>query len=304
MPRRRRRDYYSFFHYESTRPQPVRDGVKARSQRGQIGRSWWAKRWIEALERLVDPKRLTRGRSYARKGQVIDLQATAHGIEARVQGSRSRPYKITIALEPLDDAAWERVADQLAGQALFSARLLAGEMPDDIEAAFGAAGVNLFPDRPGQLVTTCSCPDWANPCKHVAAVHYILGERFDEDPFLLFRLRGRTREQLLDDLRRRRASASASASEDDDAESGAVEPAGMPLETTIDRFWTVGEALEPFPLHIAPSDVRAPVLKRLGQPAFLTVPLELTLGPVLAAAARRAVDSAFREVAPQPDDGT
>ncbi|MGC1375262.1 MAG: SWIM zinc finger family protein, partial [Anaerolineales bacterium] len=197
------RDYDDF--YKPSRPKEAKDGIKARSQRGAFAKNWWAQRWIAALERLVDSGRLTRGRSYARKGQVLSIEETKDGIAAKVQGSRSTPYKIKIEITPLSDAEWDKVFDALAEQAIFTAQLLAGEMPQEIESAFEAAKVSLFPSRRADLKTDCSCPDPANPCKHIAAAHYILGERFDEDPFLIFRLRGRTQEQVMAALRQRRA---------------------------------------------------------------------------------------------------
>src|SRR5262245_37143350 len=173
---------------EYPRPKPRRpaDGIRAQTGRGAFGKSWWASRWIAALERLVDSARLQRGRSYARSGQVLNLAIAPGGVSSRVQGSRATPYRVKIEVAPLDDRAWEAVADAMGSQAIFAAKLLAGEMPQNIEEAFAAAKVSLFPDKAGDLVTDCSCPDWANPCKHVAAVYYLLGERFDADPFLIF----------------------------------------------------------------------------------------------------------------------
>ena len=195
MTRRYNDDYDDYF--QPSRRIETDEGLKARSRRGKIGKSWWAARWITALEKLVDAGRLSRGRSYARSGQVLSIAEKGGKITAKVQGSRPRPYTVSIQLTPLSDAQWEAAIDQMAGQALFAAQLLAGEMPQNIEEAFAAAGASLFPDRRGDLITTCSCPDSANPCKHVAATHYILGEQFDEDPFMIFRLRGRTQEQIL-----------------------------------------------------------------------------------------------------------
>ena len=135
---------------------------------------------------------VTRTNLCAQRPGAFDPEETKGGIEARVQGSQKSPYKIHIQIAPLTDAQWDKVFDVLAGQAIFTAQLLAGEMPQDIEQGFEAAKVSLFPARRDDLKTDCSCPDYANPCKHIAAAHYILGERFDEDPFLIFRLRGRT----------------------------------------------------------------------------------------------------------------
>jgi uncharacterized Zn finger protein len=263
MPRRRSYSHSYYSAFEPTRPIHTEEGLKARSQRGAFAKNWWATRWIEALERLMDSGRLTRGRGYARKGQVLSIEETREGIQARVQGSRPKPYRVSIQVAPLTDAQWEQVIDALAEQAIFTAQLLAGEMPQEIEDAFRAVGVSLFPAHRGDLVTDCSCPDWANPCKHVAATHYILGERFDEDPFLLFRLRGRSQEEILQALRQRRAG---QAEEEDELEE---EPeAVIPLEETLGHFWSLAEPLEGFQVAIKPPAIEMPLLKRLGEPAF------------------------------------
>ena len=116
---------------------------------------------------------------------------------ASLQGSAARPYAVAIRLTPFTDAEWGRAEEALANEALFLAALLAGEMPRDVERAFTAAGLSLFPARPDELRSDCSCPDWANPCKHVAATYYILAEAFDADPFLVMCWRGRPRDDLL-----------------------------------------------------------------------------------------------------------
>jgi len=262
----RRYSYYDYPYFESKPRIETDRGIKTRSRRGKFGQSWWAARWITALERLVDAGRLRRGRSYARSGQVLSIEEASHGLKARVQGSRSRPYKVTIQLQPLTDEEWERIIDQMAEQAIFAAQLLAGEMPQDIEVTFEAAGVSLFPDRADELVTDCSCPDWANPCKHVAATHYLLGEQFDEDPFMIFRLRGRTQEQVLQALRARRTGEfELEEAEAEDAPPEAI----VPLEEVVTCFWQSGERLETFATAIKPPAVRLPLLKRLGTPIFL-----------------------------------
>ena len=130
----------SYYYFKPTKPKEAKDGIKARSQRGAFAKSWWAEQWIAALERLVDSGRLSRGRSYARKGQVLSIEETKDGIAARVQGSQRRPYQISIQIAPLTDAQWDKVIDALSEQALFTAQLLAGEMPQNIEQAFSAAG--------------------------------------------------------------------------------------------------------------------------------------------------------------------
>ncbi len=249
---------------------PIRTdrGIKARSQRGAFSQNWWAGRWIESMEQLVDPARLQRGRSYARSGQVLSVQENPYGVEARVQGSRPAPYKVIIQLTPLTDDQWELVIDALAEQALFSAQLLAGEMPINIEEAFEKAGVSLFPKLAGDLFTSCSCPDWANPCKHVAATHYILADRFDDDPFLLFRMRGRSQEQILSDLNLRRGGLP-DVTETVDEDSSPEEEVQPDIDDMLEHFWEPVDSLDTFPLTINPPRIDMPLLTRLGEPAFL-----------------------------------
>jgi uncharacterized Zn finger protein len=197
----------------ASKPRKAKGGIKARSQRGAFGTQWWAKRWIAVLEGFNLGTRLQRGRSYARAGQVLDISIVPGRVTARVQGSRARPYNVSIRVEVLGKPTWHKVAEHLTSEARFSANLLAGEIPHDIEDAFRACGASLFPATLHELQTECSCPDWANPCKHVAATYYLLGEEFDRDPFLLFALRGGVREQLLSEIRSESTKASASAAE-------------------------------------------------------------------------------------------
>ena len=277
--------------YKPGRPKEARDGIKARSQRGAFAQSWWAQRWIMALERLMDSGRLSRGRSYARKGQVLSIEEVKGGIAARVQGSRPKPYKISIQITPLTGAQWEKVIDALAEQAIFSAQLLAGEMPQEIESAFEAAGVSLFPSKDGDLTTDCSCPDYANPCKHIAATHYILGERFDEDPFLIFRLRGRTQEQVMQALRLRRAG-DAEEIEEETQESDVA----LPLEESLGNFWDFNGSLDECSVLIRPPAIEMALLKRLGEAAFAPEPgLEPLLQGAYRSIGTEAVKAAFQE---------
>jgi uncharacterized Zn finger protein len=281
----------SYFYFKPTKTIKAKDGIKAQSKRGAFAKSWWAQRWIAALERLVDSGRLTRGRSYARKGQVLSIDETKDGIAARVQGSQRTPYKIKIKISQLTDSEWDKVIDALAEQAIFSAQLLAGEMPQDIEQAFEKAKVSLFPSKRGDLTTDCSCPDYSNPCKHIAAAHYILGERFDEDPFLIFRLRGRTQEQVMQELRKRRAG------EDEVVEEEAEEvEAAIPLEEQITNFWDVRTPPEGFAVSIRPPVIEIPLLKRLGEANFVSEPgIQSWLSAAYQAVSRKAIQAAFKD---------
>jgi uncharacterized Zn finger protein len=189
--------WYDFYHFEPSRPRTVKGGIKAVSKRGRFGTTWWGQRWIDTLEGFDVGARLGRGKSYARSGQVLSIDIEKGSVQARVQGSRATPYQVSIALKAHRDAEWEALSQSLRKQPFFAAKLLAGEMPAGFEQVFAAVGLSLFPERGSDLQTDCSCPDWSNPCKHIAAVYYLLAEEFDRDPFLLLRLRGMTREELL-----------------------------------------------------------------------------------------------------------
>ncbi|MEV0879497.1 SWIM zinc finger family protein [Micromonospora echinofusca] len=209
-------------------PRRVDGGLRARSTRGAIGRSWWSRRFLEVLESFALGTRLTRGRSYARAGQVIRLDVAPGAVHAEVQGSRAQPYEVSIALPPFPEALWARVEAELAAQAFFSARLLAGDLPPELEELFAAAGAPLFPAGVAELRQRCSCPDFAVPCKHLAATFYLLAEAFDADPFRLLHWRGRSRTQLLDRLRVLRAGA---AGVDDRPEANGARPPAAPSAT-------------------------------------------------------------------------
>lgn len=270
MAKRRSRSYYDDYwpHYEPTRPIEV-DGIKAKSQRGKFVTSWWADKWISALKRLMDSGRLGRGRSYARKGQVLEIDIKAGKVAARVQGSRPSPYKVSIELKPLSDKQWASVMDALAEQAIFAAQLLNEEMPNDIEQVFDQAKVPLFPQSSGDLITKCSCPDWANPCKHVAAVYYLLGERFDADPFLLFELRGRSKAAIVAALRERRAAGVAAQEALPYVPDAIAAVDAPPLADCLDTYWGAPSTWDDVTLRIAAPTVELALLKRLGLPDFL-----------------------------------
>ena len=204
-----------------SKPRAVDGGLVARSARGAIGEHWWSRRFIEVLESFALGSRLTRGKNYARRGQVLSLEVAPGVVTARVQGSRRAPYKVSISLPAFSELVWAKVEVTLAEQAIHSARLLAGEMPQDLEEVFRSAGAPLFPQRASDMTLSCSCPDWEVPCKHLAATFYLLAERFDDDPFAILLWRGRSRTALLNRLRELRGS---------DATPGAVEHPGPTTE--------------------------------------------------------------------------
>jgi len=162
---------------------------------------WWVERWIDLLQSYRFKKRLERGWHYARGGNVLRIEFQGEKVLAQVQGTDPQPYVVTISLDPFTPEDWQYVVQTLATKAIYSAQLLAGEMPPEIEQVFATNGLSLFPFQLAEVNSACSCPDPQNPCKHVAAVYYLLGDRFREDPFVLFQLRGQTRQQILQSLR-------------------------------------------------------------------------------------------------------
>lgn len=238
------------------RTRAVEGGLKARSTRGAIGESWWSRRFIEVLESFAIGSRLTRGRAYARKGQVLSLVVEPGEVTASVQGSREEPYRVSIGLERFPAAVWARIEEALASQALYSARLLAGDVPHELEALLADLDAPLFPQEIGDLALWCGCPDQAVPCKHIAATFYLLAEEFDEDPFQLLHWRGRSREDLLSRLRMLRGggvkAVKSGRNERPPVPVGAAaalaDVADTPLEESVDRFW-----LPPQPLPARPA---------------------------------------------------
>ena len=259
------------------RPIRVDGGIRARSKRGAIGEQWWSRRFIGVLESYGMSGRLARGRSYARAGQVLDFELAQGKVTARVQGSRVRPYQVRIGVLPLTSAQWRRVQDRLASQALFRAKLLAGEMPREIEEVFAECGTPLFPRSAADLDMHCSCPDWEVPCKHLAAVCYVLAEDFDRDPFGMLAWRGKARDELLAALRRIQG---AGTGPGQDAAAGRLAPAtgagldvpAPQLEECLDGFWSPG--LSPARLRAlahAPEAAAPDLLLRMFPPPPVTV---------------------------------
>lgn len=174
--------------------------------RRTFGATWWGRAWVEALEgrAKLDPNRLPRGRTYARRGRVSALDVTAGEIRAWVRGSRSVPYKVKIGCQRFSEDEWSTLLELIGRQLGHTAALLDGELPTDLAEYARESGVDLLPG-PGDLKPRCSCPDTADPCKHSAAVCYLVADEVDADPFVLFLLRGRGRETVLSELRARRA---------------------------------------------------------------------------------------------------
>ncbi|MCW3099588.1 MAG: hypothetical protein JWL77_5206 [Chthonomonadaceae bacterium] len=267
-------------YYEPSRPREAKGGIKAQSK--GFGSSWWAKRWLAVLDSYGLGARLTRGRSYARSGQVLSIDIASGSVGARVQGSRPKPYDVVMKVVTLSPAQWETVLEALAGQALFAAKLLSGEMPQDIEEVFHSVKLPLFPTM-RELGTACSCPDSSNPCKHTAAVYCLLGEEFDRDPFLIFTLRGITREELMTRLTGLGAGAA-----DDAQPSLPAEP--LPADPTA--FWQGAPLPADLWQEVRRPPVSAALVKRLGAFPFWrgTTPLLEAVEPIYRDATARGLD--------------
>jgi len=187
-------------------PRRTGSGPWRAAGRRPFGRSWWGRAWVEALEgrARLDPNRLPRGRTYARTGAVSALAIAPGEVRAEVQGSRRAPYTVRVRVRTFSTAEWDAVVEALAGKIGHAAALLDGEIPPEVADDVRSVGLDLLPG-PGELQPRCSCPDWADPCKHAAAVCYLVADVLDEDPFVLFLLRGQRGEELLTALSARRS---------------------------------------------------------------------------------------------------
>ena len=257
------------------RPRPVDGGLKARSTRGAIGATWWSERFVNVLEDIGMGNRLQRGRNYARRGQVISLDIDAGMVTARVQGSRARPYRVRIGIAAYGKLEWAKLERALADNAWYTAKLLAGEMPDDIEDVFAGLGLPLFPAAADHLSMDCSCPDWESPCKHLAAVFYLLAEEFDDDPFSILAWRGRERDELLANLQAARTGGPPAAD--------SAEAVGTPLTDCLEQYFTLQADLPATPPatggstdlldQLPPTDIalRGHPITELLRPAYLAL---------------------------------
>ena len=250
-------------------------------------RQWWVERWLELLDSYRFKKRLERARSYAREGHVLSIEFENAQVLATVQGSEVEPYQVSLKLDPFNDEDWHYVIATLAKKAIYSAQLLAGQMPESIEKVFIKNGLNLFPFNLSDIRSHCSCPDKANPCKHIGAIYYQLADRFSEDPFVIFQLRGRTKSQILAELRQLRSQTTSIPIEEAQPnidESSAIASDSVLLEknnqstktsknskpskdeilTQIEKFWQYNEPLDSSLVVIAPPTNQKDILELLG----------------------------------------
>lgn len=228
-------------------------------------RQWWVVRWLELLDSYRFKKRLERARNYAREGNVLKIEFDNAQVIARVQGSETEPYQVSLAIEAFTPEDWQNVIATMAEKAIFLAQLLAGEMPENIESVFTANGLSLFPFTLGEVHSRCSCPDAANPCKHIGAVYYQLADRFSENPFVIFQLRGKSKSEIIADLLQLWAKEG-----DHNSIISSVSDSNSPEDpdeaTTQDlrQFWRYDEPLDPDLVVITPPVEGKTVLDYLG----------------------------------------
>lgn len=233
----------------------------------QASREWWAQRWLDLLDSYRFKKRLERARNYARQGNILSIEFKGSKVLAHVQGTEPQPYQVSLSLEPFTEEQWGYVIETMSQRAIFAAKLLAGEMPPNIEEVFAANGLSLFPFTLSEIRSKCSCPDKANPCKHIGAIYYQLGDYFSEDPFVLFQLRDRTKDQIIAALRELRLNISPNLEQSDTTQALNTQ---SPLKTA--SFWQYNEPLESTLVVIAPSTSET-ILDVLGP---IPLPLDAT----------------------------
>ena len=179
-------------------------GIRAQESRTGSGRSWWAREWLCRLEAMGLKGRLGRGRNYAASGQVVAMTIEGNRVTATVQGTRPEPYESTVRFRMPEGAAHARLVAAIRREPMLVARLLADDLPTEVGDLFRTEGYDLFPGAklgPGRydMTTACSCPDYANPCKHTSAALLILGEEIARRPMTLLELRGIEMEELCDE---------------------------------------------------------------------------------------------------------
>ncbi len=183
--------------YKPSRPRAVAGGLRADVSTQRGARSPWSRRFLEMIEGFGLGPRLARGRSYARSGQVRELEVVPGAIRASVQGTQPLPYVVEINVEPFAAEQLEQTIAALPQRAMLAAKLLAGELSEELDATLRQAGFALLPEFRNELPSRCSCREPERPCKHIAAVCYLFAAELERDPFLLLKLRGVERERLI-----------------------------------------------------------------------------------------------------------
>jgi len=245
-------------------PRRLKNGIRLRRREGIEMLAWPADAWSMLLLEGIGEAVKTEGLDYARAGQTATLQIGPTGVEAAVQGRAPRPYTVRITPEMLAPADWERVVAIMAREAVYSAKLLAGEMPPLVEQPFASLGKHLVPTDASTVTRSCTC-DLPMPCKHIACVAALLIERLAGDPLLAFTMRGLDGQRLLERLQEARAIATRGLARAHSTPPAAeAAPEAMPLERCLNNFWRPGRQIDEMPSETEPFAPHA-LLRRLGQ---------------------------------------
>lgn len=257
------------------KPRKVRGGIKLASTTGAYPDSWAAQRWLRLVEQVAPGTAMVAGLEYATGGQTRTMSVEPGAVRGTVQGTVIAAYKTSLSLPILPHDQAERVIAAMTDQAVYAAKLLAGELPANIEDVFAPLGLRLFPAEPvggaGEITTKCSCREPQPWCKHACCLAYLVAERFTSDPFLIFTLRGLPREELLERLRQRRAVAAAGVGKVPvyaPLVPGVTDVEAPPLDQCLDRFWEAGAGLAQVDFPVQRPEVSHPLLRRLGPSPF------------------------------------
>lgn len=257
MPKRKGFDYY----YSPSKPRETKGGIKAHTKRGEIGSKWWSKKLISVLKSYGWDNRLSRGARYARAGQVIKINIDKGSVEAYVQGSRTKPYHIKIGFPVISEEQWDKIFKMLKEHREIVSELLNSNVPIELEDLIEERDISLFVKTPDEIDTSCTCPDYATPCKHIAAVFYILAENFDTDPFLLLLLRDKNKQEIM-------SAVSGSGNEVDNKKN--LEISDNPVD--LFTFWS-GNDVKPVKIDTARSNPlnRYPLPDELNDPEIMKI---------------------------------
>lgn len=257
-------------------------GVKPPVVEGDVSatpsQSWAAQRWGRFVEQVAEGSSLLEGLEYALGGQTKRLSIQAGLVDGAVQGREFRAYVSRLTLPTFKEEQWAEVVAALADSAIYSAKLLSGEVPSNIEDIFAPLGLKLFPSEASDVKASCTCGHPTPWCKHVCCVAHLFSARLSSDPFLMFVLRGIETEDLRERLRQKRivvGAASGSAPVYSQRISGASDVSSPPLEQSLGSFYEAGEQLASLETPIAPPAVSHPLLRRLGPSPFLSAPFPL-----------------------------
>jgi uncharacterized Zn finger protein len=231
----------------------------------------WARQWLDALKRFApeNEQRLARGATEARGGAVLEVMASPGRVEAAVMRATAfDPALVSLQIATLSDADWRRVATALAARPDLAARLLAGEVPLELEDVVASLGLSLVPRDARDISAACTCPEGHELCSHVAAVHYVLAANLEQQPSLLFTLHGRDLGILLEDVRQEWEGGQSQVERALELGAPPADDFPPPEPLRAEHFYRAGPALDALRITIAPPLVEAALLKRLGSPPF------------------------------------